>query len=104
MSEEELSMPDAQSRADLYALLAALLLRPDAALIEGLAAAPRSPEAEDALDVAWNELLDSARRLGPAAALQEYDALFVAAGTPRLNPYQCYYRAGWLMDKPLAAR
>jgi TorA maturation chaperone TorD len=99
---EEIALENEQDRADVYALLAALLLRPDAPLLEALAALPPAPEAQEPIDVAWNALLAAARRCGNAA-LAEYDALFVAAGTPRLNPYQCYYLAGWLMDKPLAA-
>lgn len=96
------SLQEEQDRADVYALLAALLLGPDAPLIAALAALPRSEPPADALTAAWNELLAAAQRHGPAA-LDEYAALFVAAGTPRINPYQCWYLAGWLMDKPLAA-
>ena len=36
------------------------------------------------------------------AAADEFGALFVSAGNPRLNPYECFYVAGCLMDKPLA--
>lgn len=97
-----MSLQEEQDRADLHALLAALLLGPDAQLIASLAALPRYQAAQDELELAWNELLAAAQRCGPRA-LQEYEALFIAAGTPRLNPYQCYYLAGWLMDKPLAA-
>jgi TorA maturation chaperone TorD len=99
---EEMSLQQEQDRADVYALVAALLLRPDAQLVSALAALPRSPDPAEEVDVAWNDLVDAAQRRG-SDALAEYDALFVAAGTPRLNPYQCYYLAGWLMDKPLAA-
>lgn len=92
-----------QDRADVYALLAALLLGPDAELIEALAVLPNQPDADgDDVALAWTALLQSASR-GSRAVLDEYEALFIAAGTPRLNPYQCFYLAGWLMDKPLAA-
>jgi TorA maturation chaperone TorD len=101
VSEETLLQQD-RDRADVYALLAALLLQPDAKLISALAALPPTPDPTGDVDVAWNGLLAAVQRCG-ADALAEYDALFVAAGTPRLNPYQCYYLAGWLMDKPLAA-
>jgi TorA maturation chaperone TorD len=90
-----------QERADLYGLLAALLLRPDAALVAALAALPPGGTPDDELARPWNALLDAAARLGPAA-LDEHARLFVAAGTPRFNPYRCYYLDGWLMDKPLA--
>jgi TorA maturation chaperone TorD len=93
--------PDEPDRADMYALLSALLLQPQTGWVEQLASLP--PETgDDPLGQAWAALVHAARR-GPDAVRDEHDALFVAAGTPRLNPYQCYYRAGWLMDKPLAA-
>lgn len=100
MTQVELPSEE-QHRADLYGLLATLLLGADARLVDALASMPRSDE-EGALGAAWHLLLDAAQ-LGPASVQDEYDALFIAAGTPRLNPYQCYYLAGWLMDKPLAA-
>lgn len=99
---ELIPLQEELGRADVYALLAALLLGPDAQLIASLAALPRNEALQDEPELAWDELLAAAQRCGPQA-LQEYDALFIAAGTPRLNPYQCYYLAGWLMDKPLAA-
>ncbi|HEX2546212.1 MAG TPA: molecular chaperone TorD family protein [Ramlibacter sp.] len=100
---EVISLQQEQDRADVYALLAALLLGPDADLIESLAALPDNPDADDDdVGLAWNALLQSASR-GSRAVLDEYEALFIAAGTPRLNPHQCFYLAGWLMDKPLAA-
>jgi TorA maturation chaperone TorD len=46
-------------------------------------------------------LIDAAGRCA-AGVPDEFDALFVATGTPRINPYQCWYVAGWLMDQPLA--
>lgn len=99
MPKTELS-PEEQDRADVHGLLAALLLAPEPALIAALAALPRS-DGEEALDATWNALLAAAARCGPAA-LAEHADLFVAPGTPRLNPYRCYYLDGWLMDKPLA--
>ena len=95
---EQVPLSGDQERADVYALLAELLLGPRPEVLHGLADLPRSQDDDGDLSVAWNALLDAA---GPAA-LAEYGALFVAAGTPRLNPYECYYREGWLMDKPLA--
>lgn len=89
-----------QDRADVYALLAALLLSPGALLVEALAALPCS-EGDGEFAAAWNGLLRAAA-CGPRAVQEEHAMLFVAPGTPRINPYQCYYLAGWLMDKPLA--
>jgi TorA maturation chaperone TorD len=90
-----------QERADLYGLLAALLLGPDAGLVQALAALPRGEAHGNALACAWDALIDAAQRSGEAV-LEEFDALFFVPGTPRVDPYQCYYRAGGLMDKPLA--
>lgn len=100
MAASDVLPPEERERADLYGLLAALLLRPDEALVAALAALPRT-DGDDGFSQAWDALLDAASR-GRAHVLDEYDALFVAAGTPRLNPYRNYYLDGWLMDKPLA--
>lgn len=97
---EQLLPPGEQDRADVYALLAGLLLSPDDAFVEGLGRLPQV-RADGRFAQAWNALLQGARRGGPAVR-EEFDALFIAPGTPRINPYQCYYVAGWLMDKPLA--
>ena len=98
---EVLPSLEEQERADLYGLLAALLLGPDPELIHALGGLPRSEAPDDPFAQAWDALLAAAQRLGDAA-LQEYDSLFIAPGTPRINPYQCFYLDGWLMDKPLA--
>jgi TorA maturation chaperone TorD len=98
---DSLLPPEEQDRADLYALLAALLLGPDDALLDALAGMPRAADHTPALARAWDTLIDAAGRCG-AAARDEFAALFVATGTPRINPYQCWYLAGWLMDAPLA--
>lgn len=93
--------PAEQDRADLYALVAALLLeRADAILLQSLAEAPPLP-ADAPLAAAWQQLTDAARRCA-ASAGDEYDELFTATGNPQLSPYQCYYLAGCLMDRPLA--
>jgi TorA maturation chaperone TorD len=93
---------EVQERADLHALLAALWLAPDQALLQALAQMEQPGSRDDALGASWQALLAAARRCGPAHAAAEFHALFCAAGTPRINPYQCFYVAGWLMDKPLA--
>ena len=101
LDQEQVRFPADRDRADVYALLAALLLAPDAELVGALAELPCPDEPDDPLAEAWRDLVGAAARAGPAA-LQEHEALFVAAGTPRINPYECWYRDGWLMDKPLA--
>jgi TorA maturation chaperone TorD len=101
--------PHEQSRADLYALLARLLLAPpDDGLLLGLAQAPGLGGAamvqEDAtpLELAWDALRAAARGEGPAIRAA-FDGLFVSAGQPLLNPYASLYLAGHLMETPLAA-
>jgi TorA maturation chaperone TorD len=97
-----------QSRADLYALLARLLLAPpDDALLQGLAQAPAlgaaaaGDEGGTPLVRAWDALRAAARGDGDAIRAA-FDALFVSAGQPLLNPYASLYLAGFLMDTPLA--
>lgn len=95
-----------QARADLYALLATLLLRPPrAGLLSALAGADSLPSRQDGnpLDSAWEQLILAAGLLDEAAAQQEFDALFVSVGMPAVNPYGSYYLAGFMMEKPLAA-
>lgn len=98
---EALRPLDANERADLYGLLAALLLDPEAGLVRALAALPRSGVPGDAFATAWDALLDAAQRRGDTV-LDEFDTLFVAPGSPRLSPYQCLYRHGCPADQPLA--
>jgi TorA maturation chaperone TorD len=93
--------PEEQDRADVYGLLAALLLEPGPPLLAALATLPRPAQRDDELTHAWHDLLGAAARRGPAV-LAEHADLFIAAGTPRLNPHECFYLDGWLMDKPLA--
>ena len=81
--------------------MATLLLGPDPALLQALGRMPAGG-GDEPVAQAWDALVQAARRDGAAAAQAQYEALFVAAGTPRINPYQCFYLAGWLMDKPLA--
>jgi TorA maturation chaperone TorD len=93
-----------QARADLYALIARLLLAPpDSALLAGLAAAdPICAEGDHALEEAWRKLAIAASVTDAAAVAAEFDALFVGIGTPNLNPYGSLYISGFMNDKPLA--
>lgn len=108
--------PHEQSRANLYALLALLLLEPpDELLLQSLAQAPPLGGTADApagapvveaqaaspLGHAWDVLRTAA--LGDAEAIgKRFDALFVGTGQPLLNPYASLYLSGFLMDTPLA--
>jgi TorA maturation chaperone TorD len=105
VSQQSLSAED-QARADLYALIAHLLMQaPDAELLSELAAAsPLSPQTPDTpLDLAWQELTRTAGQADAAAVAVEFDALFVGTGTPLINPYASFYLSGFMLDKPLAA-
>lgn len=95
-----------QARADLYALLARLLLAPpDGALLAALGAADPICAGPDgrALEQAWEKLILAAAVTDPAAVADEFDSLFVSTGTPPLNPYGSLYLSGNMNDAPLAA-
>lgn len=101
--------PHEQSRADLYALLARLLLAPpDDDLLTGIAHAPAlggaTADDEEATPLAraWDALRTAARGDGEAIRSAFAD-LFESAGQPLLNPYASLYLAGHLMETPLAA-
>jgi TorA maturation chaperone TorD len=99
---EVVALQEHQDRADVYALLAALLLGPDARLIATLATLPRASDVEDDdRALAWNALLQSASR-GSGVVLAEYQALFGAGGRA-LRPCRCSYREG-LRGAPPPAR
>jgi TorA maturation chaperone TorD len=98
--------PEDQARADLYALSAHLLLAaPDAAFLAGLAAADSLPsqQADNPLDRAWEKLVLAATLTTADQVQQEFSALFIGTGTPRLNPHASLYLTGSMMDQPLAA-
>lgn len=94
--------PAEQVRADVYALLAALLLAPEPRMVATLADAPPG-EGDDPLARAWNALRAAARRCALTACV-EHEALFVAEVSPRLEPRQGRYRDAWPMARPLLAR
>jgi len=94
-----------QARADLYALLARLLLAaPDTQLLYALAHAdPIAAEGGDpALEQAWEALTLASSVMDPAAVAEEFDQLFISVGTPPVNPYGSRYLAGYMNDAPLA--
>ncbi|HEX9171670.1 MAG TPA: molecular chaperone TorD family protein [Telluria sp.] len=94
-----------QARADLYALLARLLYRaPDAALLAALAAADPicAGQGDHALETAWERLVLGAGVVEPEVVDDEFNALFVSTGNPKINPYGSFYLSGSLYDKPLA--
>jgi TorA maturation chaperone TorD len=95
-----------QARADLYALIARLLLAPpDPALLADLGAAdPICTQAGGhPFEDAWASLTLAASVTDPDAVADEFAALFVSVGTPKINPYGSLYQSGHLNDTPLAA-
>ena len=98
--------PEEQARADVYGLLARLLLSPpDDALLENLASADAlmGADTDQALDCAWEQLSLTARLLPFDAVRDEFNDLFISTSIPRINPYGSLYIAGFLHEKPLAA-
>jgi TorA maturation chaperone TorD len=95
-----------RARADLYALIARLLLAPpDAALLANLSEADSlaSQQTDNPLDRAWEKLILAAGIIDEHAIRDEFDALFVSTGNPQVDPYASLYLAGFMMEKPLSA-
>jgi TorA maturation chaperone TorD len=95
-----------QARADLYALIARLLLAPpDRSLLEHLASADSiaSQQSDNPLDRTWEKLILASTVSDPDAISEEYAQIFIDVGTPQVNPYGSLYLAGFMMEKPLAA-
>jgi len=94
-----------QARADLYALLARLLLAaPDAGLLDALAGADPivSAGVDPALEQAWEALTLASGVMDSDAVSEEFDALFISIGSPPVNPYGSRYLSGFMNDAPLA--
>jgi TorA maturation chaperone TorD/DNA-binding transcriptional regulator YdaS (Cro superfamily) len=90
----------AQSRAQEYTLLSALLARaPDAPLLATLAGlrGDVSP-----LGMAHIALADAAAKTTVENVEREYFNLFIGVGRGELLPYGSYYLAGFLNERPLA--
>lgn len=101
------SMPHEEGqRAELYALLAALLAAPPAAeLYARLRAAPgaASSGADAPLAASFGALVAAARRLERDAVRDEYDALFQGTAKAEVMLHSSYYLAGALNEAPLVA-
>jgi len=106
-----------QVRADCFALVATLLLRPPAReLLDSLAQSAdpardhfgamrqrREPGPEHQLESSWQGLAAAASALPADAVAIEFAALFEGPGKPLLDPYASPYLSGYMMEKPLAA-
>lgn len=92
------------ARAELYGLLARLwLAAPDEPLLaEFRNAVTQAPEAGALLEAPWQALVHAMRETTPAAAAEEYAALFGGVGKPEVFLYGSYYLTGFLNERPLA--
>lgn len=96
--------PEEQARAQVYALLAALLYRPpEQALLEALRAleVPGADSGQE-MAAAWGALKQAATRAEAAALADEYQELFIGVSRGELVPYGSWYLTGYLMERPLA--
>ncbi|AXY41526.1 molecular chaperone TorD family protein [Halomonas sp. JS92-SW72] len=90
-------------RADIYRLLARLLLAPpDAELLDFLAHLEPDEEGGE-MSAAWRELADAARTTSPEAAARAHFELLVGVIQGEITPYASWYLHGTLMDEPLVA-
>lgn len=89
-------------RADVYALLGALLSKaPDAELLQWLAALDLDEQEGAAMREAWQVLQLAAQRIDAEQAADEFQALFIGIGRGELMPFGSWYLTGFLMEKPL---
>lgn len=98
--------PEEQARADMYALLARMLhAAPDAQMLATLAGADAivAGQSGHPLDRAWERLVLAAGVMDEAALADEFSALFISVGTPKINPYASLYLTGFINEKPLVA-
>jgi TorA maturation chaperone TorD len=92
------------ARGELYGLLAQLWLGPpDEALLQQFKVAlTQAPEAGSHLEAPWQTLVAAMRATTPAAAADEFDALFGGVGKPEIFAYGSYHLSGFLNERPLA--
>jgi len=102
--------PEDLARADYYAVLSRLFhAPPDVAFLAALAAAggvenevANEVAQQGTLPSAWNALCAAAAQTSAEAAQEEYAALFIAIGKPRVVLYASWHLTGFMMEKPLA--
>jgi TorA maturation chaperone TorD len=92
-----------RARADVYALLAALLGRPaDERMLTLLRALDTRATAATEMAPLWDLLKQAASDGKPEEIADEYQALFIGIGRGELVPYGSWYLTGFLMERPLA--
>jgi TorA maturation chaperone TorD len=89
--------PEDQARADFYALLARLYAAaPDLALLSSIAGSGEltpdtQSEAGQALAEAWGKLITASAAMDPAAAGEEFQALFIGVGKSEISAHGSAY-------------
>jgi TorA maturation chaperone TorD len=84
--------PEERARANFYSLLARLFYAPpDAALLEGLAAAQGLASDEGAMPDAWQALVWAAVRADVDALQETYESAFVRSGKPLASLHTTAY-------------
>lgn len=90
-----------QARADEYALLASLLVRPpESDLLARLSSL--QDNSDTPLGRAHTALAQAAASSSPDTVHREYFELFIGVGRGELLPYASYYLTGFLNERPLA--
>jgi TorA maturation chaperone TorD len=90
------------ARADLYGLLATLLMAPPSqALLDTIGSA--RAEGAGVLETAWGDLVQACKSADAELVRDEYETLFLGVGKPEVMLYGSWYLSGFLMEKPLAA-
>jgi len=97
------AMDEETARAEVYGLLATLLLAaPSAELHANLQVAVTEAPARGALlEGPWAELVAAARSMSCADIASEYNALFISVGKPEITLFGSFFLSGFLNEKPL---
>ncbi|MCC6535401.1 MAG: molecular chaperone TorD family protein [Burkholderiales bacterium] len=105
-------LPEDQTRADFYALLARLYADgPDRGLLQAIAAAAplgppmfldRAGSKALRLGDTWDNLRAASSLVEAEAARQEYIDLFIGVGKSEVNLHASHWLSGFMMEKPLA--
>lgn len=95
--------PEDRARADVYALLGALLAGPpDENVLRIVSGIAPQGDLTQGMSRAWHRLSQAAGIAQPRELEGEYYALFIGLGRGELVPYASSYLTGFLMEKPLA--
>jgi TorA maturation chaperone TorD len=97
------AMDEETARAEVYGLLATLLLAaPSAELHANLqVAVTEAPTRGALLEGPWAELVAAARSMSCADISSEYNALFISVGKPEITLFGSFFLSGFLNEKPL---